>query len=144
MNLMKKRNLAAKVLKIGKNRVYFSPEGISEIKKAITKQDIRDLFSQGIITIKPVKGRRKIEKSKRRKGPGKINVKVNKRKQIYVKITRKLRKYLKKLRKSGKIENKLYWQLRKKIKMKEFKSESNLKEYIRGISKEIKSKKTKK
>ena len=40
LNLNKKKELASKVLKVGKNRILFNTEGLSEIKEAITKQDI--------------------------------------------------------------------------------------------------------
>ena len=43
MNLTKKKELAAKVLKVGKNRIIFVEEHLSEIKEAITRFDIADL-----------------------------------------------------------------------------------------------------
>ena len=133
MNLSKKKELAAKTLKVGKNRLCFSNEHLPEIKEAITKQDIRDLHAEGIITIKPVKGRKKIKKRKTRRGPGKIKKKVRKRKQVYVKITRKLRTYLKILKSRGVISNELYIDLRKKIRMRAFRSKAHLKEILQGM-----------
>ena len=59
MNLRKKKILASKVLNVGKNRIRFVTDNLLEIKEAITKQDIRDLYSKGIIVIKPIKGRTK-------------------------------------------------------------------------------------
>ena len=129
-NLAKKKKLAAKTLKVGKNRICFNSENLSDIKEAITKQDIKELYAEGIITIKPIKGRRKVIKRKTRRGPGKIKKTVNKRKQVYVKITRKLRTYLSELRKLGVIENDLYIELRKKIRMRAFRSKAHLKEYL--------------
>lgn len=136
MNLSKKKKLAAKALKVGKNRIIFNKEGLSEIKEAITKQDIKDLYSGGIISIKPVKGRRKIKKRKTRRGPGKIKKKVKQRKQIYIRITRKLREYLKELKKQGNVNRELYQELRKKIKMKMFRSKAYFKDYINNLNKE--------
>jgi large subunit ribosomal protein L19e len=133
MNLKKKKELAAKTLGVGKHRVSFSPTGLSEIKEAITKQDIKSLLEEGIISIKPVKGRRKLEKRNRRRGPGKIKMKVKHRKQDYVKITRKLRKHIKMLKNENAIERELYYDIRKKIKMRTFKNLSNLKEYLANI-----------
>ena len=133
MNLSKKKQLAAKVLKIGKKRIRFSNENLAEIKEAITKQDIRDLYKEGIITIKPVKGRKRIKKRKTKRGPGKIKKKVKKRKQTYVKITRKLREYLKHLKKQGIINNELHVGLRKKIRMRDFRSKAHLKEYLKAM-----------
>lgn len=138
MNLKKKKELAAKTLGVGKNRISFSPQGLSEIKEAITKQDIKTLFEEGIIKIKPVKGRRKIIIRKRRKGPGKIKMKVKHRKQDYVKITRKLRKYLKVLKSDNSLDLKTYYDLRGKIRMRFFKSMAHFKEYIGSLKVQIK------
>jgi ribosomal protein L19E len=135
MNLAKKKELASKALKTGKNRIIFNIEGLPEIKEAITKQDIQTLNAEGIITIKPVKGRRKIKHRKTKRGPGKIKKKVNNRKQNYVKITRKLRNYLKELKNRGEITRELSYELRKRIKMRSFKSKANLKEFLKEIEK---------
>ncbi len=133
MNLKKKKELAAKALDVGKNRICFNPESLNDIKEAITKQDIKTLYEEGIITIKPISGRRKVIKRKRRRGPGKIKMKVKHRKQDYVKITKKLRKYLKQLK--NKIPRETYYELRKKIKMKAFRDITHFKEYIESYEK---------
>lgn len=130
-NLANKKALASRTLNVGKNRICFNSDNFVEIKEAITKQDIRDLYSEGAIKIKPIKGRKKIKRRKTKRGPGKIKKIVNKRKQIYVKITRKLRTYLKELKRIGAIENTLYIELRKKIRMRDFKSKAHLKEYLK-------------
>ncbi len=130
MKLDKKKELAAKTLKVGKGRICFDTENLAEIKEAITKQDIKDLYSQGMILIKPVKGRKTIKKRKTRRGAGKIKKKVNKRKQEYVKITRKLRAYIKELTKQNKIDKEEYLELRKKIRARIFRSKAQLKEYL--------------
>jgi large subunit ribosomal protein L19e len=130
MNLRNKKILAAKTLGVGKNKIIFNTEGLSEIKEAITKQDIISLYQEGIIGIKPIKGRRKIVKRKTRRGPGKIKRTINKRKQNYVKITRKLRKYIQELKNTEKIDNNTYRDIRKKIRMSIFRSKAHLKEYI--------------
>jgi len=49
MNLGKKKLLAARTLKVGKARIFFVDSRKSEIKEAITKQDIRDLKQDGAI-----------------------------------------------------------------------------------------------
>jgi large subunit ribosomal protein L19e len=130
MKLNKKKELAAKTLKVGKNRIILENSGMQEISEAITKQDIRDLFSEGIIKIKQKKGRKKNVKRKTKRRDGKIKMKPKKRKQEYVKITRKLRKYIKGLKEQGKIDKKEYEDLRKKIRMRKFKSKAQLKEYL--------------
>ncbi len=144
MNLKKKKELAAKSLGVGKNKIHFSPEGLKEIKEAITKQDIKTLHEEGIITIKPARGRKTVIRRKRKKGPGKIKMKVKHRKQEYVKITRKLRSYLKMLKNNNEIDREAYYDLRKKIKMRVFKNASHFKEYIESSKKGMEEKKTKK
>ena len=128
MNLANKKELAAKVLGVGKNRVYFVEENLSEIKEAITRQDIQDLHQAGAIQIKEVSGRKKIVKRKNRRRTGKIKKKVNKRKKEYVIITRKLRTYAKHMLKTGKIDKETYKETRKQIRARRFKSKRNLKE----------------
>ena len=123
-----------KALKVGKGRINFKSENLGEIKEAITKQDILSLKQEGIISIKPVKGRKKITKRKTRRGPGKIKKTIRNRKQVYVKITRKLRVYLMGLRDKSAVDRELYWTLRKKIRMRDFKSLANFKEYLKSIN----------
>ena len=132
MNLSKKKSLAVRTLKVGKERIVFLESRINEIKEAITKQDIRDLKNEGAIIVKEIVGRRK-KTEKKRRSPGKIKKKVNKRKQEYVKITRKLRKYLAEIKKQNKISKENYYDIRKKIRNRIFKSKSHLKEYIGGL-----------
>jgi large subunit ribosomal protein L19e len=51
-DLNAQKRLAADVLDIGKNRVWFDPEQQGEIAEAITREDIRDLVDQGTIRAK--------------------------------------------------------------------------------------------
>jgi large subunit ribosomal protein L19e len=130
MNLTKKKVLAAKVLKVGKNRIFFANENLSEIKEAITRQDIKDLYDAGAIQIKEVSGRKKIVKRKHRRRIGKVKNKTNTRKREYVIITRKLRKLIKHLSKTGKIDKETYRQTRKQIRARKFRSKRHLKEHL--------------
>ncbi|MFA4953430.1 MAG: 50S ribosomal protein L19e [Candidatus Pacearchaeota archaeon] len=129
MNLRKKKSLAARTFNVGEGRISFVKSRLDEIKEAITKQDIRDLQKNGAIIIKEKKGRRKVTKNKSR-SPGNIKKKVNKRKKEYVIITRKLRKYVGELKKQGKISSEDSNEIRKKIRNREFRSKSHLKENI--------------
>lgn len=135
MNLKKKKALVVRTLKVGKERIIFSKSRLNEIKEAITKQDIRDLQRDGAIIIKEIKGRRKIKKRKRKRSPGKIKKKVNKRKEEYIIMTRKLRKYVAEMKKQGKLSREEIAEIRKKIRNKKFRSKSHLKEYIGGLRK---------
>ncbi|MFH1237818.1 MAG: 50S ribosomal protein L19e [archaeon] len=133
MNLAKKKELAAKVLKVGKNRIVFIEGHLSEIKEAITRMDIQDLHKSGAIQIKEVKGRKKIVKRKRRRHIGKIKKKVNNRKAEYVIITRKLRKLVRGLVRTGVIDKTKNREIRRQIRGRKFKSKRQLKESLGEI-----------
>jgi len=135
MNLKNKKSIATKALKVGRERIVFLPSRIDEIKEAITKQDIRDLKTDGAIIVKDVKGRKKIAKSKGGKGPGSVRKKVNKRKQEYVKATRKQRKYVARKKQQGELSREEIKEIRKKIRNRKFSSLRNLKEYVGGLKK---------
>lgn len=133
MQLAKKKALAARILGVGKARILFSTQSLNEIKEAITRQDILDLHKSGAITIKEVKGRLKNEKRKHRRGRGKVKKKVKNSKQVYVKLTRKLRTNAKFLLKTGKIDKEKYRNIRKMIKASRFKSKRHLNESLEEI-----------
>jgi len=130
MKLENKKQLVAKVLKIGKGRVIFNTTRLNEIKEAITRQDIKDLTSTGAILVKEKAGRRKIVKRKTRRRVGSVKKKVNTRKKDYILLTRKLRAYLKNLKEKGKMTNEEFIQLRKEIRAKSFRSLAHMKEKI--------------
>ncbi len=130
MNLRNKKELAAKVLGVGKERIVFLAESLEEIGESLTRKDIRELKKSGAIIIKEKSGRRKVKKRKNKRGPGKIKKKIKKRKEEYVKITRKLRKYLKNLKDKGEIEKENYWKIRKLIRNRKFNSLAQLKRYL--------------
>jgi large subunit ribosomal protein L19e len=132
MNLKKKKILAAKALKVGKERIIFLKPRLEEIKEAITKQDIRDLKKDGAIVIKENKGRRKFQRSPKRR-VGKIRKRVNKRKREYIILTRNLRRVILELKNQKRISKEAWLDLRKKIKNKFFKNKTQLKDYIRNL-----------
>lgn len=135
MNLGKKRALAARTLKVGKERILFVNTRLDEIKEAITKQDIKDLKASGAIIIKVIKGRKKITKMRNKRSPGNIRKNVNKRKKNYMVLTRKLRKYIKEAKKQGELSQEDFVGIRKKIKNKQFRSLAHIKENL-GIVRE--------
>jgi len=133
MNLRSKKRIASQALGVGKERILFVEERLEEIKEALTKQDIRNLFAEGAIKIKEAKGRKTNIKRRNRKGTGKIKKKIKKRKQEYVKITRKLRGYVRELKNQGRVSKEEVKEIRKKIRNRDFKSKANLKNYIGGL-----------
>lgn len=130
MNLAKKKELASKVLGVGKGRIVFTEGRLNEIKEAISRQDIIDLNKSGAISIREVNGRKKIVGRKNRRRVGKIKKRVNVRKKEYVIITRKLRTFVRGLFRTGKISNKERIELRKQIRSRKFKSKRHLKENL--------------
>jgi large subunit ribosomal protein L19e len=130
MNLQKKKDLAVRSLNVGRSRIIFNTSRLEEIKEAITKQDVRDLLQAEAISVKEVKGRKKITKRKTRRRAGSIRKVPNTRKQDYVKLTRKLRRHLSNLKARGEITQETFIQLRKEIRASSLKSLSQLKEKL--------------
>ncbi|MEK6840626.1 MAG: 50S ribosomal protein L19e [Nanoarchaeota archaeon] len=131
MNLGKKKKLAMRTLDIGESRIVFLKSRLEEIKDAITKQDIRDLVKSGAIIIKEKKGRRSVEREKSR-SVGNVHQKAREKKREYIILTRKLRRYMKSLLSLGNISKENLAEIRKKIRNRDFKSISGIKEHIRG------------
>mgnify|MGYP001582296220 CR=1 FL=1 len=131
MNLRKKKMLAAKTLGVGKNKISFVKSRIEEIKEAITKQDIRDLHSEGAILIRQATGRKKILRKRKKISSGNVRKKVKERKRKYIIMTRKLRRHLKEWSRKKGIPRTQTETVRKKIRNKEFKNKFNLNEYLK-------------
>jgi large subunit ribosomal protein L19e len=130
MNLKKKSALAAKTLGVGRDRIVLNQQRLSEIKDAITKQDIRDLFDSGAISIKLIRGRKTLTKRKNRRRAGSIKHSPRKKKKEYAILIRKLRAHLAGLKRKGAISREKYLSLRKEIKTHIFKSKHHLMEAI--------------
>jgi len=135
MNLNKKKELVARTFGVGKERIVFVNGRLEEIKEAITKQDIKDLHQDNAILIKEVRGRKKVQKKKKKRSVGNVRKKLKNRKENYVILTRKLRSVVKELKKQGKLSQIEFKEFRKKIRNKEFKSKTHLKNYLKGIEK---------
>lgn len=134
MNLGKKKELAKRTLGIGKDRIIFVESRLDDIKEAITKQDIRDLMTDGAIVIREVGGRKKIRKKSNR-GPGNIRKGRRVVKKDYMALTRKLRKHVAEVKKSGEISKDTFKDIRKKIRNKAFRSKAHLREHLGEMKK---------
>ncbi len=132
MRLENKKALVARTLNVGKGRIAFNTTRLSEIKEAITKQDIKDLQASGAIIIKEKKGRKKVVKRSTRRRPGSVKQKVKGGKAEYIIITRKLRRYVANLKSRGQITSEESVKLRKEIRTRAFKSLAHMKERIKG------------
>lgn len=135
MDLKKKKILASKTLSVGIKRISFDSEHLAEIKEAISKQDIRDLYGQGIISIKEIRGRRRVEKRKTRRKKGSIRKMVRGGKRKYIILTRKFRAYILELRRKNLISPEIYKKIRKEIRASIYKSKAQMKEHIDNLEK---------
>jgi large subunit ribosomal protein L19e len=133
MNLSQRKELASKVLGVGKNRIVFVKENLPEIKEAITRMDIVDLYKSGAIQIREIRGRKKIVKRKNRRRVGKIKKKVNSQKKEYVLVTRKLRSFVRGLLRSGNVDREKVRKIRKQIRARKFRSKRHLKESLEEL-----------
>ncbi len=113
------REIASRVLKCGKSRVWLDPSRIEDISEAITSEDVRRLVKDGVIRAMPKKGNSgfrinfvRMQKSKgRRKGKGSRKGKLGTRmgrKRTWIKRIRTIRKLLKELRDGERIDNRTY------------------------------------
>ncbi|HIH17839.1 MAG TPA: 50S ribosomal protein L19e [Nanoarchaeota archaeon] len=135
------RRIAARILKVGENRVWINPEKLADVKEAITKEDVRSLIKEGAIKVRSVKGVskgrfRKVLKQKRkgmRKGAGRKEGKRSGRrwgKKVWMKKVRLLRKLLTEHKTKMTLES--YWKIRKTIKAGAIKDKKHLIEMIRS------------
>ena len=137
--LVLQKRIAAHILKVGQNKIWFDPLMINEIHEAITKADIEALIKEGVIKKRAVKGvkrragkLRQIRKRKGRgRGAGKKKKVVNRRKKDYIKRIRKLRSYIKELRSEEKISSKEKNKLMKLAKAGVFKFRKEIKEKLK-------------
>lgn len=131
MKLDAKKALAAKVLGVGVGRIRFVGSALDQIKEAITRQDIMDLYTSGAIQVKEIKGRKTPEKRKHRRGIGKVEQKIDTSKQDYVRLTRKLRASIKGLLRMKKINKEQYFALRRMTRASKFKSRRHLLDHVK-------------
>ena len=103
MKLENKKRFAAKVLGVGAGRIILNTSRLAETKEAMTREDIRNLFNDGAISIREIKGRLKVVKRTTRRRAGSRRQPVKNTKGRYMNVARKLRGYLSELKKAEKI-----------------------------------------
>lgn len=123
------RRLAAEILGIGENKIMFDSLRFEDISKAITRADIKDLIKDKAI-MKRITGKSKMKKEKRRRGTGKIRMRIKNRKKKYIAKIRKLRRYLSEVKDKKIITLQEYQYLRRLAKSGHFKTRRHLKDYL--------------
>ena len=140
-DLTAQRRLAADVLDVGENRVWFDPDEQGEIATAITRDEIRELVDEGVIRAKDARGNsrgRARERNEKRayghqKGPGKRKGKKGARqnpKEQWQNQIRAQRRTLRELRDEGELTPTQYRELYRKAGGGEFRSVRYLLNYI--------------
>ncbi len=143
MNYRLQKRLAAEVLGVGGSRVWINPDPdmSDDIADAITREDIRGLMRQGLISVKPKKGnshsgwleRREKRRKGHRRGYGKRKGVKSARldpKEDWISRIRKMRRYLRYLRDKEVIDRKTYRRLYRLAKGGMFSNLSSLKRYM--------------
>ncbi|MFQ5941140.1 MAG: 50S ribosomal protein L19e [Nitrososphaerales archaeon] len=138
INLRDKRELAARTLGVGVNRIKFEPEFMEDVLDAITREDIRSLITAKTIYIAGTKGTsrgraraRHLKTRRHGKGPGSKKGRKKARqgkKQLWVQKVRSMRRRIKIQKIRGEISNRAYWALYKQINGGQVRSISHLRE----------------
>jgi large subunit ribosomal protein L19e len=141
-NLSSQRRLAAQIMKIGQNRVWIDPERVDDVDVAITREEIRKLIHEKIITSLPEKGvsrsraKTVIEQKRkgRRKGSGSKSgsprAKITK-KEAWMTRIRSLRKRLRELKASRIITESTYRKIYMVAGSGKFESKAELERYLK-------------
>ena len=141
VNLAKKRELVARILDVGANRIRFEPDRLEDIADSITRDNIRSLVNSGAICTVQIKGTSRGRAMEKRsvwkihgKGPGskkgKKTARVGK-KEIYVIKVRSMRYHLRVLKERKDITNEIYWQLYKKVNGGQVRSLAHLRDLVK-------------
>lgn len=140
-DLKAQRRLAADVLDVGKNRVWFDPGAQTEIAEAITREQIQELVADGLIRSKDARGnsrgRARERNEKRayghRKGPGSRKGRAGARqdrKDEWTNRIRAQRRKLRELRDGGELTPTQYRDLYRKAGGGEFRSVRYMLTYV--------------
>ncbi|MEM2937430.1 MAG: 50S ribosomal protein L19e [Candidatus Bathyarchaeia archaeon] len=141
-NLKSQRRLAAKILKVGQNRVWINPSRVDDVEAAITRDEIRKLIHEGVI--KPLKekgvsrARARVIHEKKKKGlrrghgskSGASQAKISK-KDAWMNKVRAMRKRLRELKANKIITEGTYRNLYTIVKSGRFKSVADMEHYLK-------------
>lgn len=137
MSIRTVRRMAADILKCGENKVKINPDRLSDASSALTRDDVKVMIMQGVITADEKRGTSRYRgrlnderKRKGRRGPGSVKGRsANKKKQLWTLHTRAQRRVLRKVKSA--LKELAYRKLYLKVKGGEFKSCSQLMHYIK-------------
>ncbi|HLE34767.1 MAG TPA: 50S ribosomal protein L19e [Nitrososphaerales archaeon] len=144
VNMRDKRELAARLLDVGANRIKFDPKYLEDIADAITRENIRSLVTARTVLVKGVKGTsrgraRAAHLNAKKRGRGHGSKKGAKgarmgKKQIWVKKVRAMRHRIKVMKSRGDISKAAFWSLYTKINGGQVRSLAHLRELVNEVS----------
>ena len=142
-NLRGQRRLAAQIMKVGQNRVWIDPQRMDDVEAAITREEVKKLIHEKIITALPEKGvsrtRAKLIQEKKRKGrrkgagskTGAGCAKISK-KEAWMSKIRSLRKRLRELKATRVITETTYRKVYRVAGSGRFESVADLERYLKA------------
>ena len=142
-NLRGQRRLAAQILKVGQNRVWIDPQRMDDVEAAITREEVKKLIHEKIITALPEKGvsraRAKIIQKKKKKGrrkgagskTGAGHARVSK-KEAWMSRIRSLRKRLRELKATRVVTETTYRKMYSVAGSGRFESVAELERYLKA------------
>lgn len=143
-NLRDKRELVARTLGVGTNRIRFDPQYLEDVGDAITREDIRSLLTARTILVKGIKGTsrgrtraRHAKRKKRGRGQGAKKGTKNARqgkKEVWVRKVRAMRRHIKILKSRKEIDNKAFWTLYRRISGGQVRSLAHLRELVKEVT----------
>jgi len=133
------RRLAAEVLGVGESRIWIDPSRIDDAAAAISRDDVRRLIKEGVISVRPEstpsRGRARLRALKKRqgrgRGPGSRKGPRYDEKRLWILRVRAQRKLLKELKEKGLIDAKTFREVYRLVKGGMFRSRAHLKLYLR-------------
>jgi large subunit ribosomal protein L19e len=141
LSLRTQKQLAARVLGIGKTRIHISPEHVEDVEGVITRDEVRKLIHEGAITVTPVKGvsrgrARRVDLKRRkglRQGAGSRTGKATSRapsKAMWETHIRSIRRHIRSLRDRRSIQKNSYRRLYLLAKGGTFSDRNDVDQYI--------------
>jgi large subunit ribosomal protein L19e len=148
MKLNTQKRLASKITGASYKRIKFDEDRLEDIKKAITKQDLKGLIKDNAIAVLPKqgvsRGRAKAIHAQKKKGrrsgqgtrKGRAGARFSK-KRTWINRVRLQRDFISELREKKIVDNHTYWELYLKVKGGFFRSKRHIKLYLDNIKRKV-------
>ena len=141
INIRKKRELVARILGVGVNRVRFEPDKLEDVADSITRENLRALIKNGAIWTARRKGTSRYRAkakhlTRKKRGIGRGSKKGKKtarvgKKRLYITKIRGMRHHLKVLKDRNDINRETYWSLYKKANGGQVRTLAHLRELVK-------------